>query len=252
MENTSRKQRKGCISELATADELLEQGNIQIALQHYLNALVLQPESETIRDVLIGIATNKKFNWGNNASDVFRRLKSSLLDTKDIMRLQGAIADAENYKSKDLLSPQILELLRQSKLILAEIMAEHYEIHAMIMSQDVYLVKESQERLSHRLVRGERFFFDPTTNTIRPLYEILRECQIRLDEQSNESVQRFMEVIELLIPKYPLAAKFVLEYAMKKPMTELHHRLLTEKLTEIDLLTYDDKAISRTSRKRKL
>ncbi|MBL0344132.1 hypothetical protein [Candidatus Villigracilis affinis] len=188
--------------------------------------LGLDPENERAKSAIRQIESDA--SAGKLSAQKISELKSGLRDVKNIKRLGVAVYEAEALYAEGKLTEELFALLEEGRAKYDQIRTAMGDETTMMRFGDLSARKAARDRIASRLGQDEKFIFDVTTNEDKPAFDLLREADKLLEQQSADTAQYELDVINGLLPAHPAGARMRLESALNKPFHD-HHKRQREK-----------------------
>ncbi|GAB4539565.1 MAG: hypothetical protein Fur002_04940 [Anaerolineales bacterium] len=220
-------------------DEVLKKGDKEQARQHYEVALDLDPDNERAKTALRQMETDAAS--GKLSPQKVTELRGGLRDLKNIKRLGAAVYEAEALDAEGKLTKELQTLLRESREKYNQIRTAQGDETTMMRFGDLAARKEARDRIASRLAKGEQYVYDVTSNEDKPAFDMLREADKLLEQQSADTAQYEFDVVNGLLPAHPGGAKARLENALARPFYDFDRKKLERKLEEVNQLIEQQK-----------
>lgn len=208
----------------------LREGKYEEARKHYEEVLRLDSDNPGARRALLEL--DGKLT-GEMDEARRRELLRGLREQRDIRILGDAVYWAETLEREGLADAEILALLPDAR--------RRFDELRTAMGQEVSLARtgtlkqryEALKAIQERVMRGDTWIWDPTTNQYVESYKKLEEAQRAVYEASDDFMRYKMDLATSSLPHRPRTAKRHLEelLAEDNPLHEDHRHRAEEMLT---------------------
>lgn len=210
------------------AQDALEQGKLDLAMQQYRQILVLDPEDRRARQGIHEIEQRQgqKFDWS--------KLRAGLKERRNIQRLGEAVYEAEALDAEERLPEELRSLLIEARSHYDQMRQRMGEETTMMRFGDLNARAQAIEKIRERIVRGEKFILDATTGRERPADQVLEEARNLLKKASAEIAQHELNIAEKHLRTNPKYVRQRLQKALQLPFEDEQKRELEKKLVEAE------------------